>query len=122
MLFDSKLLMCDSVDLHAAALIGDHINLGDDGLNLDVGEIAYFTVVIDTALVGATSVTLAIHDCATEGGSFTSFQAFPAIAAADWIPGTIIKVPIGPGLLQWCQMYSTANSWSAGKITAGITK
>jgi len=120
MLFDVKLLFGDEEAIVADGAMGDPIDLNDPNLNLDVGEQAFFGIVITEDLATATQVVFSVTSCDTWDGSYTELVTTAAIAAANVIQGKQFKLPIPAGCQQFIQLYSVAASVSAGAVTAGV--
>ena len=128
MIFDEKLLFCDDAAMVADAAVGDIVDLNDAGLDLAVGEIPFFGIMVTEALAGTTTtMNFVFSSCDTVGGSYTTLFTSEAYAKAAIIPGKKIKVPIPDGCQQFVKI-ATLSSGSgtgtvtAGKMTAGIVK
>jgi len=120
MIFDKKLLFAYEQDIVAAGVVGDVLDLNSGDLDLDVGEQAFFGIVVNEDLAGATTCTFTIQTCDTEGGTYTDLVTSPAYPAAQVVNGAMFKLPIPDGCEQFVRIRTTATSVSAGQITAGI--
>jgi len=128
MIFDVKLMFTQDdvdtpdMDIVAAGVVGDILDLNDSGLSLEDGEIAFIGIVVTEALAGASTCVFTVESCATVGGSYTTVVASKAYTAAELIIGKEIKIPIPEGCNQFVRLSTTATSVSAGMVTAGIVK
>ena len=136
MIMDERLEFCDATALSTAgtglALVGDVIDLGDDGLDIGNGEPLYLCVQVDTTVTSAGAATVSFvlasdaQAAIAADGSATVHYQTAAIGKATLVAGytaAMVALPLGTyeryvGILQNVGVAAL----TAGKINAFLTK
>lgn len=117
---DNQLLLAtDQGAITASAASTDLVQLGADK---GVGRPAYMRITVTTTGTGAGTVTFAVQDCATVGGTYVTKQSSAAFVSTTLTKGRVIKVPIPDDHEEFVRGYMTvASTVGALKVTIDIT-
>lgn len=119
-------MLSEAQAITVSAASENTIDLGATGLDIGQGNPIYLEVWLDTAFdTSADTLTIALQDGATVGGSDAVMTILPATATSALLAanvGLLAKVALPEGLNRHIRLYYTASAGlTSGKINAFLT-
>lgn len=118
MFIDKFLQVSNAQAVTATAPSTDVIDFGQTNPNVGLDDRSSMVITVDTsaAAAGAATVTFAIQDCDTVGGTYVDVVSSAAIGKATLVAGYQHILPMPTKLRQFCRVNYTVGT---GPLTAG---
>jgi hypothetical protein len=124
MIFDNENLFCEGQAITATAASTNVIDMGQ--ANTGRGEPVELLIqaIEDFAATGDATLTVALQDCDTEGGTYADLQSTGAIAKADLTAGYRVQLKVPTIHKRYLKLNFTVATgpFTTGRVTAGLVK
>jgi hypothetical protein len=124
MIFDKENMFCEGQAITATAASDNVIDMGQDNTGRGERVELFIQAVEGFAATGEATLTVALQDCDTEGGSFADLQSTSAIPKADLEAGYRVKLSLPAEHRRFLRLNFTVATgpFTSGMITAGLVK
>lgn len=121
-IFDAELMFSDKQSVTATAASTTTIDCGQELLTTGVnGGMDLFVLAVATAdYTGDGTITVALQDCDSATGTFSTIASAPAVTASEF---SRVLIPMPLSHKQYLKLnYTVSGTATGGAITAGITR
>ncbi len=124
MIFDKENMFCEGQAITATAASGNVIDMGQDNTGRGERVELFVQAVEGFTAAGDATLTVALQDCDTEGGSYTNLQSTTALPKADLAAGYRVQLGLPAEHRRFLRLNFTVDTgpFTAGMITAGLVK
>jgi hypothetical protein len=120
MIFDKENMFCEGQAITATAVSDNVIDMGQDNTGRGEPVELFVQAVEEFAAAGDATLTVALQDCDTEGGSYVALQSTSAIPKADLEAGYRVQLSLPAEHRRFLRLNFTVDTgpFTSGLITA----